>query len=148
VKRNQMKALTLAIAGLALAEMSLGAQAADLTVVDSSSSAIHPYFKSNCWNSATMSVTDPKVWVFFGGIGPRSQFTWTFQDLIDPKCKHPKVSFTYVLDGEPAPTGRVAKGRKTSLEWDSTVPVYTITVDDVPLITSVTPADDDNDGDD
>jgi hypothetical protein len=150
MKRNQTKALILAVAGIALAEAGLTAQAADLTVVDRSSSAIQPYFKSNCWSAAMKANNpDPRQWVFFGGIGARGQFTWTFQDLLDPKCKHPKVSFTYALNGESAPTpGHVAKGRKTTLDWDSTVPVYTITVDDVPLITSVTPSDDDHDGDD
>ncbi|HLX22587.1 MAG TPA: hypothetical protein VKR38_04500 [Usitatibacter sp.] len=147
----KMKTMMLAIAGLALAEMGLEAQAADVTVIDSSSSPIHPYFKSNCW-SADMKANnpDPKQWVFFGGIGARSQFTWgPFEDLLNPKCKHPKVSFTYVLDGEAPPVpGKVPKARKATLDFDPTVPAYTITINDIPVITGVTPADDDNDDDD
>ncbi len=147
----KMKAMMLAIAGLALAETALEAQAADVTVIDSSSSLIHPYFKSNCWSAAMKANNpDPRQWVFFGGIGARNQFTWgPFEDFLDPKCKHPKVSFTYVLDGEPAPVpGKVPRARKAALEFDPTVPVYTITINDIPVITGVTPSDDDDNDDD
>jgi hypothetical protein len=151
MNRNRLKALVLAFASLALAEVSLEAQATDITVVDSSSFPIHPYFKSNCW-SADMKVNnpDPKQWVFFGGIGSMSQFTWSpFEGLLNPKCRNPKVSFTFVLDGEPAPTpGHVAKDRKVKLDFDTTVPVYTINLGNIPVVTGVTPTDDDSDGDD
>jgi hypothetical protein len=151
MKRNPMKVLILAFAGIALSEASLEAQATDVTVIDSSSSLIHPYFKSNCWSAAMKANNpDPKQWVFFGGIGARGQFTWSpFVDLLNPKCKHPKVSFTYVLDGEAPPVpGQVPKARKTSIDFDPTVPVYTITIGDIPVITGVTPTDDDSDDDD
>ena len=149
MKRNQIKAAMLAVAGIALAEAGLEAQAADITVIDTSSSLIHPYFRSNCWDPAQIAA-DAKTWVFFGGINARGQFTWpAFEGLLKAKCKHPKVRFTYVLDGEPAPAvGQVVKDRRVVLDFDPTTPVYTITIGDVPVITGVTPADDDSDDDD
>lgn len=148
MKSTLMKAVMLATAGLALVEIGLEAQAADITVIDSSSSVIHPYFKSNCWDPTQISGS-ARDWVFFGGIGSHSQFTWTFEGLLKAKCKNPKVRFTYVLDGEAPPvTGHVPKKRKVVLDFDPTVPVYTITIGDDPVITDVTPGDDDNDDDD
>jgi len=150
MKRPLMKAVMLATVGLALAELGLEAQAADITVIDGSSSLIHPYFKSNCWDPSLISAPSPNAWVFFGGIGAHSQFTWpAFEGLLKAKCKNPKVHFTYVLDGEAPPVvGQVKKSRKVNLDFDASVPVYTITLGDVPVITDVTPADDDNDDDD
>jgi hypothetical protein len=58
------------------------------------------------------------------------------------------VRFAFTLDGEAAPTGRGIKERTTKLEFDATVPVYTITVGNVPEIVDVTPDDNDGDGDD
>ena len=150
MKRTQIKAAMLAAAGIALAEAGLEAQAADITVIDTSSSLIHPYFRSNCWDPAQVATPDAKTWIFFGTIGGRGRFTWpAFEGLLNPKCKHPKVHFTYALDGEAPPVmGSVMKDRKVDLDFDPTVPVYTITIGDVPVITGVTPADDDNDDED
>ncbi len=147
MNRKQLKALILATAGIALAQVSLQAQAVDMTVVDGSSFVIHPYFKSNCWGGQMkVNNPDPKKWVFFGGIAPGTQFTWSpFEDMIDPKCRNPKVSFTFVLDGEPAPTDDAKRSRTVKLDFDATVPVYTIDLGNKPVVTTVTPADDDED---
>jgi len=126
----------------------LSAQAADITLLNPSSSLIHPYFRSNCWDPS-ISTAKPNEWVFFGGVLSHSQFTWpAFETLLRPGCKRPDVSFTFALDGEAAPTGHGNRERTTRLEFDATVPVYTLTVTDVPELTSVTPKgyrDDDND---
>jgi hypothetical protein len=91
----------------------------------------------------------PNEWVFFGGILGNDQFTWpAFEGLLKASCKKPVVRFTFTLDGEAPPTGHGMKERVTKLEFDATVPVYTITVGNVPEIVDVTPADNDGDNDD
>jgi hypothetical protein len=142
--------LLVAIAGIALAEFTLPAQAADITVINGSAVLIHPYFKSNCWDPTQAATQSTSAWVYFGAISDYSQFTWpAFEGLLKVKCKNPKVSFTYVLDGEAAPVvGHVPKYRKVKLDFEATVPVYTISLGNKPVITSVTPKDDDSDGDD
>jgi hypothetical protein len=136
--------------GSLVAATALQAQAGGILVVNSSSlQVIHPYFRSNCWNPALFTAK-PGDWVFFGGIGPRSQFGWDdFDRFIDPRCKHPIVRYTYVLDNEAPPTGHGLRERTTTLFFDLTVPRYVLEVTDVPELTSVTPArESDRDGDD
>ena len=144
MKRTVFKPLLLAIAGIALAE---AAQAADITVVNGSSDLIHPYYKSNCWDPAQIATPSPNAWVYFGAISANGQFTWpAFEDLFKAKCKNPKLSFTFALDGEAPPTaGHVLKHRTVKLDFDATVPVYTITLGNKPVVTSVTPDEDDSD---
>lgn len=45
-----------------------------------------------------------------------------FEVLLDPKCGHPIVSYTYALGGEAPPTGRGMQERTTTLFFDATVP--------------------------
>ena len=125
------------------------AQAGDIVVTNSSSQLIHPYFRSNCWKPSFLTAK-PGDWVFFGGIGARSQFNWDhFQVLLDPACRHPIVRYTYALDGEAAPTGHGIRERTTTIFFDESVPVYTLQITDVPELTSVTPAGEtDRDGND
>jgi hypothetical protein len=142
------KAVLVAIAGTALVALTSPAEAADITVINASSDLIHPYFKSNCWDPAQIATPGPDEWVYFGGIGSNSQFTWnTFEVLLKAKCRNPRVSFTFALDGEAPPTGHVPKHRTVKLDFDATVPVYTISLGNKPVVTSVTP-DEDNDRDD
>lgn len=129
----------LTLLGSLAAGAALTAQAADITVVNTSSTSIHPYFRSNCWNPAIASAR-PNEWVFFGAIGAHSQFTWpAFEQLLDPGCRHPVVRYTYALDGEAAPTGHGQRERTVKLMFDAAEPVYTLTISDVPVVTSVTP---------
>jgi hypothetical protein len=139
MKRKSRTAIALLLGSLAAA-MALQAQAADMLAVNSSSQRIHPFFRSNCWN-ADMQPAKANEWVFFGGIAPRSQFTWDhFEVLLDPNCRHPIVSYTYALDGEADPKGHGMRERTVTLFFDEAVPVYQLQVTDVPELTSVTPA--------
>ena len=147
MNRKSRTAIATLLGSLAAAA-ALQAQAGDIIVTNSSSQLIHPYFRSNCWNPAFLTVK-PREWVFFGGIGPRSQFNWDhFQLLLDPNCRHPIVRYTYALDGEAPPTGHGMRQRSTMLFFDLSVPVYALQITDVPELTSVTPArESDRDGD-
>jgi hypothetical protein len=139
---RQSRTAIATLLGTLAAATALQAQAADITVTNSSSQLTHPYFRSNCWNPA-FTTAKPHEWVFFGGIGPRSQFTWPqFELLLDPSCRHPIVSYTYALDGEAAPKGHGMRERTATLFFDETVPVYQLQITDVPELTSVTPARD------
>jgi hypothetical protein len=90
-------ALVKAAAAAALVAASLSAQASgNIVVVNETDSAIHPFFRSNCW-SIPLTI-GANGWVFFGGIGPRGQFAWDFKPSIDPNCKNPVVEFTYSID--------------------------------------------------
>ena len=147
-----MDARKLKLSMLALGFVAFGAleaQATDLGVANQLGQVTHPYFRSSCWvdgfNGGTVK---PKDWVFFGGIGPGGEFTWTFSDMLDPKCRHPIVHYTFTLDGEAPPTGKGLRERTTRIEWDSTVPLYMITQGNLPIITDVTPDDNDHDRDD
>lgn len=114
---STLKRMSLALcAALGLAAGS--AQAiGDVNVVNSSSIFIHPYFKSNCWSSEFNKGADE--WVFFGGIGPNSQFTWdNFYLLLDPKCRNPIVKFTYNLNGEAPPHETIVE-RTVVLHYDA-----------------------------
>lgn len=145
MKNSKLKIAMLAALGF-LGAGAIEAQAADITVIDQTSQLIHPYFRSNCWDPAGVGAR-ANEWVFFGGILSGTQFTWPqFELLLKAKCKNPVVRFTFALDGEAPPTGHGMKERVTKLEFDATVPVYTITLGNVPEIVNVTPAD--NDGDD
>jgi hypothetical protein len=147
MKSRKLKITLLALLGFIAAEGAVQAQAADITVVNQSSTLIHPYYRSNCWDTSVIN-GKPGEWVFFGGILGNSQFTWPqFELLLKAKCKSPKVSFTFALDGEAPPTGNGTKHRTTKLDFDATVPLYEITIAGVPQIVDVTPADDDGDGD-
>ena len=146
MKSRKLRIVLLATLGF-LGAGAIEAQAADITVLDQTSYLIHPYYRSNCWDPA-FSSAKAKDWVFFGGIGANSQFTWPqFELLLKAKCRNPVVRFTFALDGEAPPTGPGMKERRTKLEFDATVPVYTITLGNVPEIVNVTPADDDGDND-
>jgi hypothetical protein len=128
--------------GSLAAAAALQAQAADITVVNWSVQETHPYFRSNCWNPAFNSAKADE-WVDFGTIRGFQQFTWpAFEQLLDPRCKHPIVRYSYTLDGEDAPTGHGMRERTATLFFDATVPVYTLTITEVPELTSVTPARD------
>ena len=91
----------------------------DLTVTNSSAQGIHPYFKSNCWNRAYVVDAGANDWVYFGYIGPQNQFTWTFQELLDPACKNPVVKFAFIHPGEPAPTSTDVD-RTVIMQFDGT----------------------------
>jgi hypothetical protein len=92
------KCATAALLGAA----SLVAQAGgNVVVVNETDSAIHPFFRYNCW--ATPMSADPNGWVFFGGIGARGQFGWDFNLLTDPNCKKPKLEFTFTVDPDLGP---------------------------------------------
>src|ERR1017187_7676321 len=146
MKNRKLKIAMLAALGF-LAAGAIEAQAADITVIDQTSYLIHPYFRSNCWNTSMVN-GQPGEWVFFGGILSGTQFTWPqFELLLKAKCKNPIVRFTFALDGEAPPTGHAMKERTTKLEFDATVPVYTITLGNLPEIVGVKPADTDGDDD-
>jgi hypothetical protein len=146
MKNRKLKITMLALLGF-VAAGAIESQAADILVIDQTSQLIHPYFRSNCWDPASVSAKGNE-WVFFGGILPGTQFTWPqFELLLKAKCKNPVVRFTFALDGEAPPTGPGMKERRTKLEFDATVPVYTITLGNVPEIVNVTPVDDDGDDD-
>ena len=107
-----------ALATLAFAAASALAAPGDLTVSNSGSQAIHPYFKSNCWNKALFPDAKANEWVFFGGIASHSQFTWTFGDLVDANCKRDAtVKFTFTLGSEPPPS-KVEKELKAVVDFD------------------------------
>jgi hypothetical protein len=136
-----------ALLGCLAAPAAFQAQAADIQVVTATHLRIHPYFRSNCWDPA-FTVAKPRDWVSFGTISGHAEFTWSpFELLLKANCKHPTVTFTYNLDGEPEPTGRGQRERTTKLMFDASVPVYSITVGDVSWtqITGVTPSDDRDD---
>jgi hypothetical protein len=106
------------LAALALtAATTVQAGPGDLTVVNSSAIGIHPYFKSNCWNPAFTQ--GPGEWVFFGYIAQNSQFTWTFAELLDPKCKNPVVKFSFNHNGEAPPTS-TDQDRTVIMQFDAT----------------------------
>jgi hypothetical protein len=119
----------------------LNASATDVTLVNQDGNTIHPYFKSNCWDPAQITGADPVTgWVFFGGVNAHGQFTWTqFQSLLLATCKHPRVKFTFVLDGE-TPGKHVPRNLRTTIDLSD--PVFTITVVDNPVIQ---PGDSDDD---
>jgi hypothetical protein len=124
------------------AAMTLAAGAAqaigDIQVVNGSSSLIHPYFKSNCWNPEFVATPDPGTWVFFGGIGAHGQFTWNdFYLLLDPKCKNAVVKFTYALPGEDAPHETVVE-RTVLMQYDATEN-HRITLGDHVVVTGDAP---------
>ncbi len=125
MKNRKLKITMLALLGFLAAEGAVQAQAADITAVNRTFAVYHPYFRSNCWDTSIIN-GKPSEWLFFGGILGNDQFT---------------------LDGEAPPTGHGMKERVTKLEFDATVPVYTITVGNVPEIVDVTPADSDGDDD-
>src|ERR1700754_4397423 len=81
----------------------LDAAATDVALVNHDGNTIHPWFRSNCWNPALITITDPATgWVFFGGVNGNGQFTWTaFETLLVPGCKKPKVEFTFTMDFNP-----------------------------------------------
>ena len=111
-----------ALAAAVCATLSLSAGSAfavgDIQVVNSGGQLIHPYFKSNCWNSSVSSA-GAGDWVFFGGIDAGSTFTWDqFFLLLDPKCRNPIVKFTYAMPGEPAPNETVVP-RTVVLHYDA-----------------------------
>jgi len=142
--------LKLSLVALGLAAFgAVEAQATDLTVLNHTWQVTHPYFRSNCWvagfNGGGIKAKD---WVFFGGIGSGNQFTWQFSDLLNPNCRHPIVHYTFALDGEAPPVGKALRERTTRIEFDTSVPVYTIEEGNLPAIIGVTPVDADQDGDD
>ncbi len=111
----------LAIALCATLTFAAGAAqaAGDMQVVNGSSTVIHPYFKSNCWNPEFIGTPEPGTWVFFGGIGPHGQFTWEFNLFLRPNCKNPVVKFTYSLPGEDAPHETDVE-RTVLMQYDAT----------------------------
>ena len=117
---RQLKRISLAtVAALALAAGAAQAAPGDITVTNSSAIGIHPYFKSNCWNSEFLQ-QGADEWVFFGFIGPVNQFTWDrFYVLLDPKCKNPVVKFTFTHPGESAP-GATDVQRTVVMHYDAT----------------------------
>jgi hypothetical protein len=98
-----MKAKSLlAASALALAAVAAPAQAGgDVVVVNETDTAIHPWFRYNCWGFILAPTSD---WIFFGGIGARGQFGWDFSDpaLTDPACPKPRLEFTYTIDPDVA----------------------------------------------
>ena len=145
MKNRKLKITLLALLGFLAAESAVQAQATDVTVVNRVPATIHPYFRTKCW--AVPPAVDPNGWRFAGGILGNSQFTWdAFEGQLRANCKHPVLRFTFAMDGEAPPTGRGIKERVTKMEIGS-VPVFTITLGNVPEIVDVTP-DDDGDGDD
>ena len=117
---RQLKRISLAtVAALALTAGAAQAAPSDIIVTNSSSVGIHPYFKSNCWNPA-VAPQGAGEWVYFGYIGPMSQFNWDrFNGLLDPACKNPVVKFTFTHPGEPAP-GATDVQRTVVLQYDAT----------------------------
>lgn len=114
MKRTQIAVL----AALSFAVGSALAAPGDLTVVNSSSTPIHPYFKSKCWNKALFPDVKAHEWVFFGGIGARSEFTWNFNELLDPACKRDgDLKFTFTTTEAP-PSRRVDDEQKTEVEFN------------------------------
>ena len=149
-----MNSRNLKLSLLALGFVAFGAveaQAADINVVNHVQNVIHPYFRASCWaKDFNGGDTGKKEWVFFGGIGANSQFTWTtFEVLLKPKCRNPIIRYTFTVGDEAAPTGKGLQERTTRIDFDVTVPVYTITLSSVPGLTDVTPEQEgDHDGDD
>ena len=114
-----VKRLSLALFATLTLAAGAAQAAGDIQVVNKSSTLIHPYFKSNCWNPAFVNA-DPGTWVFFGGIWAHSQFTWNeLYVILDPKCKNPVVKFTYALDGEAAPHEMDVE-RTVLIQYDAT----------------------------
>lgn len=115
-----MKRTSIAVlATLSLAAGTALAAPGDLTVVNTSATPIHPYFKSKCWNKALFPDVKPHEWVFFGGIGARSQFTWSFNELLDPACKRESdVKFTFTTTDAP-PARRVDDEQKVGIDFNA-----------------------------
>ena len=89
MKNRKMKITMLALLGFIAAEAAMQAQAADITVVNRTSPVIHPYYRSNCWDTSMVNVK-PNEWAFFGGIRGNDQFTWpAFDGLLKAGCKKP-----------------------------------------------------------
>lgn len=107
------------LAALSFAAGTALAAPGDLTVVNASSTPIHPYFKSKCWNPALFPDAKPHDWVFFGGIAARSQFTWNFNELLDPACKRDgDLKFTFTTSDAP-PSRRVDDEQKTEVDFNA-----------------------------
>ena len=101
--KSTLKGLALILA-TGLAAVSIPAAATDIRLVNLSNVQVHPYFRSSCFAAPTPR----NQWVFFGGVGAYSQFTWTqFEMLMDPTCKKPTVEFTYNVDGMMPPLDNV-----------------------------------------
>ena len=134
---RQLKRISLAtVAALAIAGAAHAAPS-DITVTNSSAIGIHPYFKSNCWNPEFLQ-QGADEWVFFGFIGPVSQFMWDrFNLLLDPRCKNPVVKFTFTHPGEPAP-GATDVQRTVLLQYDATED-YRIRLGNKVVVTDVLP---------
>ena len=115
MSRTNRLALAVA-ASLALAAGSAHA-IGDITIVNGSSSVIHPYFKTNCWNPAVLP-QGADEWVFFGGIVPGTSFDWNDFYLI-LNCKNPVIKVTYVRDGDQPPHQTVPDGTVV-LQYDAT----------------------------
>lgn len=138
------KALQCALAGLALAGISVDAQATDITLINKSSKAVHPYVRSNCWDP-TFANSKPNTWSYFGTVSAGTEFTWPEMDkTMKDRCRNPTISLGFTLEGERPPTGSGIKARTTKMDMDGSVPAYTITIGDIPVVVSVTPNDDDH----
>jgi hypothetical protein len=137
------KRISLAIlAALSLGALEARAGQGDIKVVNQTAVLIHPYFKTSCWDGVTIAKT--REWVFFGGIGPFSQFTWAqFQALLDPKCRKPVLKFSFTQDGDPPLTRAFHRRVVTMKPFDPTQD-YSVTLGTNVVITDVEPDEDDD----
>lgn len=103
-----------AIAGIVAASPALPAGAETLVLVrNQTTQLIHPWFKGKCLGDTFNAAANADGWVFFGAIGSGSQFGWGFQEIVNPRCKHPKILFTYTVgSAAPLPASDLPKSMK------------------------------------